>query len=114
MQEIPYFGIRTKRVEAAEGTAQIVTQAAAWAEDAGVQIDDRLLAINNEPLTTEGLGIHSPLRLKLRAGQIAMLTVQRGADVLQVPLRLPSWRRVVEIQGVDVGPPPGWRTERAN
>ncbi len=114
LQEMPYFGISTRLVEATGDASHIVTRVEAWAQDAGDQVEDRLLAINGEPLATEGLGIHSPLRLKLRAEEVAMLTVRRGADVLQVPLGLPSWRRVVEIQGVDMGPPPGWITKKAN
>lgn len=111
LQEMPYFGVRTRLVEATGDASHIVTQVTAWAQDAGVQVDDRLVAINGEPLGTEGL---TPFRLKLRAEEVGMLTMQRGADVLQVPLRLPSWRRVVEIQGVDVGPPPGWIPAKAN
>jgi len=111
LQEIPYFGIGTQLVESTGAASRIVTRVDPWAHDAGVQVEDRLLAINGESLGTDGL---TPFRLKLHANEIAMLTLQRGADILQAPLRLPSWRRVAEIQGVDVGPPPGWITKRAN
>lgn len=110
LQEMPYFGIRTRLVEAT-GVSHVVTRVAAWAQDAGVHVDDRLLAIDGEPLGAAGW---TPFRLKCRAGEVAMVTLQRGADVFQVPLRLPSWRRVVEIQGVDAGPPPGWIPTKAN
>ncbi len=111
LQAMPHFGIRTRLVEATGDVSHIVTRVAAWAQEAGVQVDDLLLAINDERLTTEGL---NPFRLKLRAEDVATLTVQRGPGVLQVPLRLPSWRRVVEIQSVDVGPPPGWISKKTN
>jgi len=108
LQEMPYFGVRTQLVKLPGAPAHTVTYAASWAKDAGVQVDDRLLAINGEPLTTDGL---TPFRLRLHANEIVVLTLQRGVDTLQTRLRLPSWRRVAEIQGADVGPPPGWKPQ---
>lgn len=112
-QRFPFFGVRTAPGTFGASNAPVVTRVRPWAEEAGIRVDDQILAVDGEPVPESPLSFAPlyPLVHRYKAGDRVLLTLQRAEEVLSVSFRLLDWREAAAATGADVGPPPGFERD---
>lgn len=112
MQRFPYFGVRTEvQTESGRDRHQVV-KVFPWSKAAGVQVGDRLTAVNGRPVP-ESPFPSSPLfalNQRHQAGEVVTLTLERAGVKFEVQFTLPTWQQAARILDADLGSPPGFET----
>lgn len=110
MQRFPYFGVRTEVQTESGHDRHVVIKVFPWAEAAGVQVGDRLIAVNGRPVPKSPFP-SSPLfalNQSYQAGEIVTLTLERDGASFEVRFTLPTWQQAAKVLDADLGPPPGF------
>lgn len=110
MQRFPYFGVRADAQTEGGDDVYVVTTVFPWAEAAGVQVGDRLVAVNGlavpkSPFPSSPL---FALNQSHQAGERVTLTLERAGGRFEAQFTLPSWQEAAEILDADLGAPPGF------